>query len=103
MVKMHDTIVNSLYCGHCWDLESVSSLTSVRNSGSFFSVKRLLFVFAGDLAGVRYSGVSARRELTVTGSDCSSLSHKTLKSAIFKGFLGEGNLKCDLRVRISTF
>ena len=54
MVKMHDTIVNSLYCGHCRDLESVSSLTSVRNSGSFFSVKRLLFVFAGDLAAVRF-------------------------------------------------
>ena len=54
---MHDTIVNSLYCGHCWDLESVSSLTSVRNSGSFFSVKRLLFVFAGDLAAVRFTGM----------------------------------------------
>ena len=32
----------------------MSSLTSVRNSGSFFSVKRLLFVFAGDLAAVRF-------------------------------------------------
>ena len=46
MVKMHDTIVNSLYCGHCRDLESVSSF------------KRLLFVFAGDLAAVRFIRVS---------------------------------------------
>ena len=37
----------------------MSSLTSVRNSGSFFfSFKRLLFVFAGDLAAVRFIRVS---------------------------------------------
>ena len=28
--------VNSLYSGHCRDLELVSSLASVRNSGSLF-------------------------------------------------------------------
>ena len=53
--------------------------------------------------GVSYSGVYARRELTVTGSDCSSLSHKKLKSAIFKGFSGEENLKCVSRLRILPF
>ena len=30
------TTVNSLYCGHCGDLELVSSLARVRNSGSLF-------------------------------------------------------------------
>ena len=96
MVKMHDTMVNSLYCGHCRDLESVSSLTSVRNSGSFFQ---------SNLCNLFLPGISVLSgcPLTVTGSACSSLFHKTLKSAVFKGFLGEGNLMCDRSVRISTF
>ena len=43
--------VNSLYIGHCKDLELVSSLARVRNRGS-------LFLFAWDLAVVRIIGVS---------------------------------------------
>ena len=77
-------------------------------AGVFFSQTSVIcfcrgFICCPFYQGVRYSGVSARRELTVTGSDCSSLFHKTIKSAVFKGFLGGGNLKCDRSVRISTF
>ena len=62
--------VNSLYSGHCWDLKLVSSVARVRNSGSFFqsNVCNLFlpeFICCPYFWGVRYSGVSARRELTV--------------------------------------
>ena len=45
----------------------MSSLARVRNSGSLFqsNVCILQFIFAWDLAVVRITGVSARRELTL--------------------------------------
>lgn len=47
------------------DLELASSSARVCNSGSLFLVKRLLFVFAGNIPPVRYSGVSAGLQLAV--------------------------------------
>ena len=74
--------VNSLHSENCRDLELMSSLTRVRNSGSLFQsinvCNSFLPVFCVCLyyQGVRYSGVSARRELTVydnVGSVMSSM------------------------------
>ena len=48
--------INSLYSGHCWDLELVSSLAGVRNCGSLFQSN--ISFFAGELAAVRIIGVS---------------------------------------------
>ena len=61
------TTVNSLYSGHCRDLQLVSSLARVRSSGSLFQSNVCNLFFAGDLAAVRIIEVSARRELTVLG------------------------------------
>ena len=36
IVSLNANTVNSLYSGHCRDLESMSSLARVRNSGSLF-------------------------------------------------------------------
>ena len=52
--------VNSLYCGHPRDRELVSLITRVRNSGIYFSQTSVIYQFAGELAAVRYSEVSAR-------------------------------------------
>ena len=51
--------VTSLYSGHCRDLNLVSLLARVRNSGSLFqsNVYILQFIFAWDLAVVRITGV----------------------------------------------
>ena len=51
---------NSLYSGHCIrrGLEFVSSLARVRNSRSLFQWNVCNFLFAGDLATVRFIGVS---------------------------------------------
>ena len=61
--------VNSLYSGHCRDLKLVSSVARVRNSGSLFQMSVIYFcpefICCPYYRGVRYSGVSARRELTV--------------------------------------
>ena len=62
--------VNSLYSGHCRDLKLVSSVARVRNSGSLFQSNVCNFfcpefICCPYYRGVRYSGVSARRELTV--------------------------------------
>ena len=74
--------VNSLHSGNCGDLELMSSLTRVRNSGSLFqSINVCNWFFSGFSVcpyyrGVRYSGVSTRRELTVydnVGSVMSSM------------------------------
>jgi len=50
--------VNSLYCGHCGDLELVSSLARVRNSGSLFQSNVCNLFLPGNLAAVRIIGVS---------------------------------------------
>ena len=62
--------VNFLYSGHCRDLKLVSSVARVRNSGSLFQSNVCNFfcpefICCPYYRGVRYSGVSARRELTV--------------------------------------
>ena len=51
--------VNSLYSGHCRDLELVSSLARVRKSGTLFQSNVCNLFFAGDLAAVRIIWVSA--------------------------------------------
>ena len=67
---MYGHTVKSPYKGHCGDLELLSSLARVRNCGSLFQPNICTF-FAWGLAAVRiivvvrYSEVSARRELTV--------------------------------------
>ena len=53
----YQNTVNSLYCRHCGDVESVSSLARVRDSGSLFQ-SNVCNIFAGDLAAVRIIGVS---------------------------------------------
>ena len=58
---------DSFYRGHCTDFELVSSLARVRNSRSLFQSNISNYIFGGDLAAVHYSGVSTRRELTVSG------------------------------------
>ena len=74
--------VNSLDSGNCRDLELMSSLTRVHNSGSLFQSINVCNSFLPGFSvcpyyqGVRYSGVSARRELTVydnVGSVMSSM------------------------------
>ena len=74
--------VNSLHSGNCRDLELMSSSTRVRNSGSLFRSINVCNSFLPGFSvcpyyqGVRYSGVSARRELTVydnVGSVMSSM------------------------------
>ena len=61
-----ESTVPSLYCGHCRDLQLVSSLARVRNSRSLFqSNVCLAFSCCPYYRSVRYSGVSARRELTL--------------------------------------
>ena len=66
--------VNSLYSGHRRDLKLVSSLARVRNSGNLFQSNVCNLFFPGIYSccpfywGVRYSEVSARRELTVPRS-----------------------------------
>ena len=64
------TTVNSLYSGNCSDLKLVSSLARVRNSGSLFQSNVCTYFCPGFSCfpyhqGVRYSGVSPRRKLTV--------------------------------------
>ena len=60
----HHIDTNCLYSGHCRDLEFVSSLTRVRNSGVFllllffFSQTSVFFFLANDLVAVRIIGVS---------------------------------------------
>ena len=49
-------IVNSIYSGHCRDLELVYSLAEVRNCGSLFQSN--ISFFAGELAAVRIIGVA---------------------------------------------
>ena len=74
--------VNSLHSGNCRDLELMSSLTRVHNSGSLFQSINVCYSFLPGFSvcpyyqGVRYSGVSARWELTVydnVGSVMSSM------------------------------
>ena len=73
MVIVTNVKVNSFYIGHYRDLELASSLARVRNSeSSFQSNVRNLFL-PGFLATVRFigvsvtlSGVSVRRELTIS-------------------------------------
>ena len=56
---MQRITVNSLYSGHCRDLELMSSLARVCNSGSLFQRNVCnLFFFSGDLAAVLIMGVS---------------------------------------------
>ena len=67
---MYGHTVKSPYKGHCGDLELLSSLARVRNSGSLFQPNICTFFCLGFSCcpyyrGVRYSEVSARRELTV--------------------------------------
>ena len=50
--------VNSLYSGHSRDIELVSSLARVCNSGSFSSQTGIINFFAMDLAAVRIIRVS---------------------------------------------
>ena len=62
--------VNSLYSGHFRVLKLVSSVARVRNSRSLFQSNVCNFfcpefICCPYYRGVRYSGVSARRELTV--------------------------------------
>ena len=57
--------VNSRYSGHPRDRDLVYVIVRVHNSGSLFQSNVCNITFAGDLAAVRNSGVSARRELTV--------------------------------------
>ena len=62
--------VNSLYSGQFRVLKLVSSVARVRNSGSLFQSNVCNFfcpefICCPYYRGVRYSGVSARRELTV--------------------------------------
>ena len=64
--------VNSLYCRHWRDLELVSSLARVRNSRNFFCQRSVIYFCLGFSCCpyywcVRYSGVSARQELTISG------------------------------------
>ena len=64
--------VNYLDSGHCRELELVSSLARVRNNESLLSQMSVICFSQGFncclyYQGVRYSGVSARRELTVIG------------------------------------
>ena len=65
--------VTSLYSGHCRDLELVSLLARVRNSGSL--CQSIYFCLGFSCCpyywGVRYSGVSARRELSLKWIFCS--------------------------------
>ena len=66
---LQDT-VNSLYSRHSRDLELMSSLARVLNSGSLFQSNVCNIFFLGFSCcpcyrGVCYSGVSTRRELTV--------------------------------------
>ena len=56
----------ALYSGHCRDLKLVSSLATVRNSGSLFTSNLCNLLLPGNLAAVRIIGVSARRELTIS-------------------------------------
>ena len=71
--------VNSLYSGHRRDLKLVSSLARVRNSGNLFQSNVCNLFFPGIYSccpfywGVRYSEVSARRELTVSTYQFSTL------------------------------
>ena len=59
--------VSSLYSGHCGDLELVSSLARVRKSGSLFQSNVCCrgFNYCPFFGGVRYSGVTSRRDLIV--------------------------------------
>ena len=50
--------VNSLYSGHCRELEVVSSLARVRNSGSLFQSNICNLFLAWDLPAVRIIGAS---------------------------------------------
>ena len=69
--------VNSLYSGHCRDLESVSPLARVRNRVTLFQSSFCNYFCPGFnrspyYLGVHYSEVSSRRELTVNVSKESS-------------------------------
>ena len=55
----------ALYSGHCRDLKLVSSLATVRNSGSLFKSNFCNLFLPGNLAALCIIGVFARRELTV--------------------------------------
>ena len=82
--------VNSLYSGHCRDLESVSPLATVKIESLYFSQASVIYFCPGFnrspyYLGVRYSEVSSRWELTVNVSKESSKIRwsrvkKTLKS-----------------------
>ena len=62
------------------DLELVSSLVRVRDSGSLFQSNVCTeLIFARDLRAVRYIGVSARRELTVIRSSLVNENSKQCK------------------------
>ena len=62
--------VNSRYSRHCRDLESVSLLVRVRNSGVYFSQMSIIIYFCLGFRccpfywGVHYSGMFTRQELT---------------------------------------
>ena len=55
----------ALYSGHCRDLKLVSSLATVRNSGSLLKSNFCNLFLLGNLAAVCIIGVFARRELTI--------------------------------------
>ena len=55
----------ALYSEHCRDLKLVSSLATVRNSGSLFKSNFCNLFLPGNLAALCIIGVFARRELTV--------------------------------------
>ena len=62
--------VNSCYSRHCRDLESVSLLVRIRNSGVYFSQMSIIIYFYLGFRccpfywGVHYSGMFTRQELT---------------------------------------
>ena len=95
--------VNFLHSGNCRNLELMSSLTRVRNSGGLFQSINVCNSFLPGLSvcpyyqGVRYSGVSARRELTVydnVGSVMSSMipSSKKHGSPVFTSQIKENGV-----------
>ena len=73
------TLVNSLYCGLCIDLEEVSSLQRVRNSGSLFQ-SNVCDLFSGGFSCCPfYRGVRKARV------DCNTLLDRSLQLQISWG------------------
>ena len=96
------TTVNSLYCGHCRDLESVSSLARLRNSGSLFQ-SNVCNLFNGDLAAVRFIGVSVISGCPQSESRLYIMAHLPLQAFLLSAFTNSRSLSKLLAVKTCLF